>query len=561
MRKAFSYLRFSKADQADGRSLGRQMEATERYCERRGLTLDKRTFVDMGLSGFTGSNALAGELGAFIELVEDGRVPKGSVLIIENTDRLSRLPPDKASEIICGIVRAGVDIHTTSPEATYTAANISKIGTWLPLQVSCSLAHEESVKKSDRLRDMWAAKRKALAEGVKLGNRVPSWLRLTDDRTAFVVLEDKAAMVRDAFAWALEGLGVTRLCERLQERHPAGLKGKAWRPGYVREILRSRTVIGEYQPHAGTAAKRGLKKTRRPVGDPVKDYYPAIVDEGVFYRVQVGLDARRNKESGGRDLGTPNLFNGLAHDARDGHRLIMNGNHGRRLLVSAGAVRKLPGCEYRAIPYAQFEAAVLSLLSELKVEDVAGPKNGAQKEAEAASAALTALNHKIGQLQAKAKDADDPSVYFGILDQLARDRKAAAARLEAANAKVVTEGADTLGECQGLIKLLADADDDEREDLRRRAKAALVRLVDRVQVLPVRRHRRLLLVAAQVFFRHDGRRRDFLITIAHGGSWSAASLPPRLTAGLELDLRRRDHARDLAQALEAADIAGLTGNE
>src|SRR5262249_55604479 len=155
VRKAFSYLRFSKAEQADGRSLARQMEATERYCKAHGLALDKRSFVDMGLSGFNGSNAAAGELAVFIELVEDGRIPKGSVLICENTDRLSRLPPDKASAIICDLVRSGVDVVTTSPEAVYTEANISKVATWLPLQVSCALAHEESVKKSDRLNDVW----------------------------------------------------------------------------------------------------------------------------------------------------------------------------------------------------------------------------------------------------------------------------------------------------------------------------------------------------------------------------------------------------------------------
>jgi hypothetical protein len=54
---------------------------------------------------------------------------------------------------------------------------------------------------------------------------------------------------------------------------------------------------------------------------------------------------------------------------------------------------------------------------------------------------LTALNHKVAQLQAKAKDADDPSVYFDILDGLAADRKAAVARLKQAKTKVAYETA------------------------------------------------------------------------------------------------------------------------
>jgi DNA invertase Pin-like site-specific DNA recombinase len=561
MRRAFSYLRFSKREQIDGRSLKRQMQLTEAYCKRHGLTLDKRTFTDMGVSAFTGGNALAGELADFIELVADGRIPAGSVLIVENSDRLSRLAPDKASAIICDLVRAGVDIHTTSPEATYTADNISKVSTWLPLQVSCALAHEESVKKSERLRDMWAAKRQALADGEKIGKRVPSWLELADDRKAFVVLGDKAQMVRDAFGWALAGLGVKRVCEKLQERHPGGLAGAGWQPGGLRAILRNRAVIGEYQPHVGLAAKKGVKKTRKPVGDPVRGYYPAIIDEATFYQVQLGMDARRLKRSGGHDLGTPNLFRGYTYNAHDGHTLCIAGDRRCRYLVSSGASRKLPGCRRHPVSYVPFEQAVLRLLSELKVSDVTGPKNGAQREAEAASAALTAVNHKIGQLQAKAREAADPSLYFDILDQLGQDRKAAIARLEQAKAKAAYEAADGFGECQTLIGLLRDAPDDERENLRRKTRAALVRLIDRVMVLPVRRHNRLLLVAAQVFFRDRGVRRDYLIVIRHRGDWSAASLPPAVTRGLELDLRRRDHARDLARALEAADLTDMTGNE
>jgi hypothetical protein len=539
------------------------MQATEAYCKRHGLTLDKRTFRDLGLSGYTGGNAIAGELADFIDLVKSGRIPKGSVLIVENTDRLSRLPPDRASAIICDIVRAGVDIVTTSPEAVYTADNISKVATWLPLQVSCALAHEESVKKAERLADAWAAKRKVLAEGPKndedarlarRSKRCPSWLRLTADRTGYVVLEDKARMVRDLFAWSLEGLGIIRICERLQERHPAGLKGKGWQPGYVRDLLRCRAVMGEYQPHTGSCAKKGVKKTRKPVGEPLPGYYPAVVSEETFLRVQAGLDVRRNRKFGGREKGTPNLFNGYAFDAHDGHRLVLGGNHGHPRLVSAGAIRKLAGCGFRTIPYAPFEAAVLSLLSELKVEDVTGPKNGAQKEMEAASGALTAVNHKIQQAQARVMDAADPSVFLDLLERLGGERKGAIKRLEAAKVKVAHEAADGFGECQTLIRLLADADAKGRDDLRRKVKAALVRLVESVYVLPVRPRRHTLLCAVQVVFRDRGRRRDYLVRIDRGGAWQAVSLKDSTPVPGDLDLRKAAHARRLAGALETVPL-------
>ena len=67
-------------------------------------------------------------------------VPKGSVLIIENIDRLSRLPPDEATNLIMALVNAGVEVVTLSPEQRYTRTNIHSVGVWVPLQVAIVLA-------------------------------------------------------------------------------------------------------------------------------------------------------------------------------------------------------------------------------------------------------------------------------------------------------------------------------------------------------------------------------------------------------------------------------------
>ena len=45
---------------------------------------------DIGVSAFKGKNAIKGALKKFIELVEAGRIEKGSILILESLDRLSR---------------------------------------------------------------------------------------------------------------------------------------------------------------------------------------------------------------------------------------------------------------------------------------------------------------------------------------------------------------------------------------------------------------------------------------------------------------------------------------
>lgn len=563
MRKAFSYARFSTATQADGYSLSRQLDAAKAYCARNGLTLDERSFCDLGVSGFHGANARGGDLGAFIELVQDGRIPKGSVLIVENTDRISRLPPDEANRIITGIVKAGIDLVTTSPEQVYTAANIGKLATWLPLQVSQCLAREESEKKSDRLRDAWQRKRGELAAQKKLSKKGPAWLKLSADRQHWIVLEDKAELVRRIFAWSVDGLGVGKICERLHEEHPGGLTGKEWQPAQVASLLRNRAVLGEFQPHTGTCAKRGgVKSTRKPAGEPVKGYFPQVVDDAVFYKAQRALDGRR--KGGGRVTGTPNLFNGCVWDAKDHRRMVIAGSHGRRVLVSGGAVRRAKGSVFRGVRYEVFERAVLSLLRELKPQDVLGRAGPGEDAVEVLSGKLAAVNHNIVRAQQRAAQADDPTVFLDLLEDYGRQRKKVIALLEEAKAAAHNQTSDNLGECVSLIGLLDEADDGERDDLRRRVKAAIRRLVESIWVLIVPRgHARL--VAAQVWFVGGERHRDYLIYYQpprndFGGrveeQWSARSLADARALG-PLDLRKPADARGLARDLAGLDLAAF----
>src|SRR5437868_2677457 len=92
--KAYSYLRFSTADQAAGDSFRRQSDMAERYAAAHGLVLDEQlTFRDLGVSAFRGTNARTGALGQFLRAVEDELVAPGAFLLVENLDRMSRQQP------------------------------------------------------------------------------------------------------------------------------------------------------------------------------------------------------------------------------------------------------------------------------------------------------------------------------------------------------------------------------------------------------------------------------------------------------------------------------------
>ena len=88
--RAYSYVRFSSAKQADGDSLRRQTAMARDYAERHGLELADLTLRDLGKSAFRGKNAVEGALGEFIRAVDSGKVEPGSYLLVESLDRLSR---------------------------------------------------------------------------------------------------------------------------------------------------------------------------------------------------------------------------------------------------------------------------------------------------------------------------------------------------------------------------------------------------------------------------------------------------------------------------------------
>ena len=113
-RRAYSYVRFSSPEQMKGDSFRRQTEAAQQYAERHGLELDTELkLTDLGVSAYRGANFEAG-LGRFIEAVDQGEVPAGSYLLIENLDRFSR---DKIMDTLArfnALLRKGINIVTLS---------------------------------------------------------------------------------------------------------------------------------------------------------------------------------------------------------------------------------------------------------------------------------------------------------------------------------------------------------------------------------------------------------------------------------------------------------------
>lgn len=552
MKRAYSLVRFSSWKQAKGQSQRRQREWSAAWCAKHRHQLDESLKWDKPVSAFRGRNRTRGALAAFLEMVQVGRVAKGSVLLVESLDRLSREQLDEALTLFFGILRAGVDIVTREPERRYSQASVGDIVGLLEPLVIMSRAHEESSVKSVRLLDAWKKRREKAAE--KPMNAVgPAWLRMVGGR--WEAVPERAAVVNHIFALALDGLGLHAVAARLnKDGVPVMARAGHWAVSSVGKILRNRAVIGEFVPHVVKDGKRV------PDGKPIANYYPRVVDDATFYKVQAALDARKlQKGPRGRDC-VRNLFTGLLRDARDGCTLVTvtESDKCRSVrLVSSGAQRGKDGSDYRTFPYPVLEAAVLRLLKELKASDVLPPAAGGVDEVAHWSGRLQDIEHRIAKLTAAMKGDGDFDLGLRLLRDLGSEKQDAAAKLEKARAERATNEVEVLGATQSLIGLLAEAEGDELLALRTKIKARVAQLISeaRVLIVPGGRARS---AAVQLWFRGSDRRRDFVIAYTPGdrhaaADWEAASFAEAGLPG-DLDLRDRGHVKRLKAMLAAAEL-------
>lgn len=477
--RAYSYVRWSTAEQSDGDSLRRQTEAAERYCERNKLTLDTEfTLRDMGISAYSGKNIDQGKFGVFLDAVRSGRVPKGSVLLVEALDRISRAEIEKSDAPIRELLKAGIDIVLLRTERRFNRKSLSDPNALSEINWTLHLANLESKQKSERVGAAWRQKRKAAVQSRTIQSRTTyAWLRVTDDRKTFSVKENEAKLVRRMFAMAADGQSILDICRALNKEGIAnfGRDGGTWTTGYITKILSSRAVIGEFQPRTRKAGKWETD------GEPVKDYYPRIIDDETFYRVQSGK-AKRNKIGGRHSQHVSNLFAGLCYST-DGSPFVVTGKYPEGWMVSELARQgKSP---YLSFPYGHFERAFLALIRKVKPSDLLPAEkqtDGGNEASDLAGqlAALESRSQAIASRLAAPKQDDDTEILMDTLAAIKRKRAALSKKLEQVRAQRASLPTERLGDVGGLLPLLDTCPADELPGLRAKIKSRLQAVIKRI---------------------------------------------------------------------------------
>jgi DNA invertase Pin-like site-specific DNA recombinase len=370
--RAYNYVRFSTPEQAQGDSYRRQTEAAAAYARIHGLELDTElTYTDLGVSAFTGANARTGALAAFLEAVKEGTVPKGSYLLIENLDRITRADILEAQELFTGIIRRGITLVTLMDQRSYSAESIIANPTDLVIAIFAMMrGHEESLVKSHRVRQAYERKRADAANGterVPFTRMLPGWLRWNDEKSCHEVIKDRAAILKDIFAKADRGWSKHRIARALNEAgvEPWGVgkrKGKHWHSSYIQKLMTNAAVVGTFTPHRVTKDKTGKRKRDRTPLAAIEAYFPAVIDRDLFARVSAQAKARAAR---GRhaDAVPRSLFAGLVCCAVCGGTVIRVNKGPYAYLVCQKAHLRAT-CRYLAVKYEDAESAFIDRMKQ-----------------------------------------------------------------------------------------------------------------------------------------------------------------------------------------------------
>ena len=277
----------------DGNSLQNQIAVCEDYldgCPHLRLT---EVYSDNGRTGTVFDRP------AWNRLMDDVRTGKIQCIVVRDLSRFGRDYVETGSYLEKIFPALGTRFISVKENFdNFTCGNaMESLSVSLQNLVNAMYSRDISKKVSTALR--------AQMETGSFRNRnLPYGYLWNGDKTAYVVDEEAAAVVRQIFEWKRQEVSVYTIVERLKaggiespERHKrragtrngGNIQGEGWCPSTIRGILQNRAYIGEMIcGKSETALYKGLKKrlTEKDNWIVVSDAHPPIVSVSDFEAVE-----------------------------------------------------------------------------------------------------------------------------------------------------------------------------------------------------------------------------------------------------------------------------------
>lgn len=405
---AYSYMRFSSEKQAKGDSFRRQEELVKDYLEKHpDIELDTSLNLrDAGLSAYKGLHAKKGALGVFIRLVDDGKIEKGSYLLVEHFDRLSREEILTAQTQFLQLINDDIVVVTLADGREYSRQSVNANPMELFISIMMMVkANQESKDKAERVGKAWRQKMLRVADGVQLTKRVPFWINKDDRKKA---IPQKVAIVKRIFKLSADGLGGQRITRLLNEEgiEPPTTLASKWGISSVKKVLNSEAVLGVLNTADGVRHE---------------GYYPRVINEKLWIKTRFqGVSSKRT-----RDSQNVHPLSGLCVCAACGATAMRSGKTGRvrqdgtkniwRTLVCANSMGARGSCSYQSIGYDKIVNAVIDALKDYQYKP---PADEVGSELWGIGEAISALVDEIEDLKGSIKlNRNSPSLKKALTDK------------------------------------------------------------------------------------------------------------------------------------------------
>ncbi len=277
----------------DGNSLQNQIAVCEDYLDGCPYLRLAEVYSDNGRTGTVFDRP------AWNRLMDDVRTGKVQCIVVRDLSRFGRDYVETGNYLEKIFPALGTRFISVKENFdNFTCGNaMESLSVSLQNLVNAIYSRDISKKVSTALR--------AQMETGSFRNRnLPYGYLWNEDKTAYVVDEEAAAVVRQIFEWKLQEVSVYTIVERLKtrgfespERHKrrAGarngdnIQGEGWCPSTIRGILQNRAYIGDMVcGKSETALYKGLKKhvTETDKWIVVPDAHPPIVSVSDFEAVE-----------------------------------------------------------------------------------------------------------------------------------------------------------------------------------------------------------------------------------------------------------------------------------
>ena len=277
----------------DGNSLQNQIAVCEDYldgCPHLRLT---EVYSDNGKTGTVFDRP------AWNRLMDDVRTGKIQCIVVRDLSRFGRDYVETGNYLEKIFPALGTRFISVKENFdNFTCGNaMESLSVSLQNLVNAMYSRDISKKVSTALRAQ-------METGIFRNRNLPYGYLWNEDKTAYVVDEEAAAVVRQIFEWKRQEVSVYTIVERLKaggiespERHKrragtrngGNIQGEGWCPSTIRGILQNRAYIGEMVcGKSETALYKGLKKhvTETDNWIVVSDAHPPIVSVSDFEAVE-----------------------------------------------------------------------------------------------------------------------------------------------------------------------------------------------------------------------------------------------------------------------------------